>query len=215
MGVPIAWEVCEVPGRGLRSAPVRVLAELCDLGLAVAEFGPDGFLPAGDGHDDRPPLDAAGWTALLANRDRIDALGAEAGVRAVLYPHVGTVVEWPGEVRRVLDGPGILLCLDLGHLLNGLTDLGELTARAHFKNVDADFVGAVRGGRTPCTEAVQAGVYRRPDTDDIDIVGPLEGVGYYGWCVLEQDTVVDAEPAEGTGPIEDVRACGVLSGSHS
>jgi inosose dehydratase len=170
-----------------------------------------------DGYDERPALDAAGWTALLTNLDKIDALAAEAGVRAVLHPHVGTMVERPAEVRRVLDGSGIPLCLDTGHLLIGGTDPGELAARAagriahvHLKDVDADLAGAVREGRTPYAEAVRAGVYRRLGTGDIDIagiVGSLEGAGYDGWYVLEQDTVIDAEPAEGTGPIEDVRAC--------
>ncbi|TDD67705.1 inosose dehydratase [Actinomadura darangshiensis] len=170
-----------------------------------------------DGYDERPPLDAAGWTALLANLDRIGALAAEAGVRAVLHPHVGTMVERSGEVRRVLDGSAIPLCLDTGHLLIGGTDPGELAARApgriahvHLKDVDADLAGAVRDGRTPYTEAVRAGIYRPLGAGDIDIagiIGSLEGAGYDGWYVLEQDAVIDAEPAEGAGPLEDVRTC--------
>jgi inosose dehydratase len=35
------------------------------------------------------------------------------------------------------------------------------------------------------------------------IVRTLEGHGYQGWYVLEQDTVLDAEP-EGVGPVADV-----------
>jgi inosose dehydratase len=35
----------------------------------------------------------------------------------------------------------------------------------------------------------------------------LEGAGYGGWYVLEQDTILDREPDEGAGPIGDVRAC--------
>ena len=37
------------------------------------------------------------------------------------------------------------------------------------------------------------------------MVGRLERSGYRGWYVLEQDTVVDAEPDEGEGPVTDVR----------
>jgi inosose dehydratase len=36
-------------------------------------------------------------------------------------------------------------------------------------------------------------------------VGRLERSGYRGWYVLEQDTVVEAEPDEGEGPVTDVR----------
>ena len=40
------------------------------------------------GYDTRPTLDEQGWATLLANLDRIDAVAAEHGVRAVLHPHV-------------------------------------------------------------------------------------------------------------------------------
>src|SRR4029077_12182459 len=74
-----------------------------------------------DGYDTRPVLDGAGWTTLLANLDRLTGLAAAHGVHAVLHPHVGTMVERGDEVRRVLEGSGISLCLDTGHLLIGGT----------------------------------------------------------------------------------------------
>ena len=170
-----------------------------------------------DGYDERPALDADGWAALLGNLDRIAALAAGAGVRAVLHPHVGTMVERPGEVQRVLDGSGIPLCLDTGHLLIGGTDPGDLAARApgrvghvHLKDVDAALAEAVRTGRTGYTDAVRAGVYRPLGAGDIDIagiIGSLEGAGYDGWYVLEQDMILDIDPAPGAGPLTDVRAC--------
>ncbi|MEU5995293.1 TIM barrel protein [Spirillospora sp. NPDC047418] len=170
-----------------------------------------------DGYDERPALDAAGWAALLGNLDRIGAAAAEAGVRAVLHPHVGTMVERSDEVRRVLDGSGIPLCLDTGHLLIGGTDPGELAARApgriahvHLKDVDAALAEAVQAGAAPYTDAVRDGIYRPLGAGDIDIagiVGSLEGAGYDGWYVLEQDMIIDAEPPPGAGPVADVRAC--------
>lgn len=44
-GAPISWGVCEVPGWGHQLTAERVLAEMRDVGLVAAEFGPDGFLP--------------------------------------------------------------------------------------------------------------------------------------------------------------------------
>ncbi|MGI5200714.1 TIM barrel protein [Spirillospora sp. CA-108201] len=170
-----------------------------------------------EGYDERPSLDTAGWTALLTNLDRIASLAGETGVRAVLHPHVGTMVERSPEVRRVLDGSDVPLCLDTGHLLIGGTDPVELAAGAagriahvHLKDVDAELAERVRHGRTPYTEAVRAGLYRPLGAGDIDvaaIVGSLEGAGYDGWYVLEQDTVLDREPDPGAGPLADVRAC--------
>jgi len=62
-----------------------------------------------EGYDTRPELDASGWSALLANLDRAAARAAERGFTATLHPHVGTMVEGPDEVHRVLDGSGIPL----------------------------------------------------------------------------------------------------------
>ncbi|TYB46666.1 TIM barrel protein [Actinomadura chibensis] len=170
-----------------------------------------------DGYDERPALDAAGWTALLTNLDRIAALAADLGVRAVLHPHVGTMVERADEVERVLDGSGVPLCLDTGHLLIGGVDPVALAARAtgrvahvHLKDVDAALADEVQRGEVRYTDAVRTGIYRPLGAGDIDIaaiVGSLEGAGYDGWYVLEQDTVIDHEPAPGAGPAGDVRAC--------
>ncbi|MFF0526015.1 TIM barrel protein [Actinomadura nitritigenes] len=170
-----------------------------------------------DGYDERPALDAAGWAALLANLDRIAALAAESGVRAVLHPHVGTMVERADEVQRVLDGSGIPLCLDTGHLLIGGVDPGELAARVperiahvHLKDVDAGLARDVQASRIAYTDAVRKDIYRPLGGGDIDIAGivrSLEGAGYGGWYVLEQDTILDREPDDGAGPIGDVRAC--------
>jgi len=56
---------------------------------------------------------------------------------------------------------------------------------------------------------VAAGMYvplGQGDVDVASIVRSLEGAGFSGWYVLEQDYVVNAEPAEGEGPIIDARA---------
>jgi len=71
------------------------------------------------GYDARPELDRDGWETLLSNLDRVADLAAARGVRAVLHPHVGTMIEKGQEVQRVLDGSMIALCLDTGHLLIG------------------------------------------------------------------------------------------------
>ena len=69
--------------------------------------------------------------------------------------------------------------------------------------------GRVRGGDLGYAEAVRAGLYRPLGQGDVDVAGivaALSAAGYDGWYVMEQDTVLDAEPAEGAGPLEDVRA---------
>ncbi|GAA5132575.1 sugar phosphate isomerase/epimerase family protein [Pseudonocardia adelaidensis] len=167
-----------------------------------------------DGYDERPDLDADGWRTLLGNLDRLDALASAHGVRAVLHPHVGTMVENTTDVQRVLDGSSIALCLDTGHLMIGGTDPAELARQApyriahtHVKDVDLGLARQVQSGRRTYTEAVREGIYRPVGQGDVDfaaIVGHLRAEGYPGWYVLEQDTILTEEP-RGEGPLTDVR----------
>jgi inosose dehydratase len=167
------------------------------------------------GYDTRPVLDRDGWMVLLRHLDRLAELAAGRGVRAVLHPHVGTMVETGEEVQQVLDGSRISLCLDTGHLLIGGTDPAELARQAperiahvHFKDVDAHLARGVQDGRLTYTDGVREGMYRPLGSGDVDvpaIVGSLRARGYTGWYVLEQDTILTEEP-KGHGPVDDVWA---------
>ena len=169
-----------------------------------------------DGYDERPQLEPAQWRLLLDNLHRIRDLAAEQAVSATLHPHVGTLVEQAAEVERVLEDSDIGLCLDTGHLLVGGTDPVELAAtvpgrvtHAHLKDVDRALAEDVRAGRLPFTEAVRRGLFQPLGRGDVDIaalVRSLEAAGYDGWYVMEQDVVLDAEPAPGAGPVTDVQA---------
>lgn len=168
-----------------------------------------------EGYDARPVLDDTQWATLLRNLGRIRAAAGEQGIEATLHPHVGTMVETGEEVDRVLAGSDIGLTLDTGHLLVGGSDPVALAKAApervrhtHLKDVDLAVVDRVRTGELTYTEAVGAGLYAplgRGDVDIAAIVSTLEATGYDGWYVMEQDTVLDAEPAPDGGPVEDVR----------
>ena len=196
--------------------PVPEIARLLDsYDAAHADVLVLSAATGGDGYDTRPDLDESGWKTLLGNLDRLTALAAQRGVHAVLHPHVGTMVERGEEVQRVLEGSGISLCLDTGHLLIGGTDPAELTRQAperiahtHFKDVDDSIAAKVRSGRLTYTEGVRGGMYRplgRGDVDFAAIVASLRGRDYGGWYVLEQDTILTEEPHD-EGPVKDVRA---------
>jgi inosose dehydratase len=124
------------------------------------------------------------------------------------------MIERGDEVRRVLEGSAISLCLDTGHLLIGGTDPAELARQApervahtHFKDVNDQIAAQVRSGRLTYTEGVRRGMYRplgRGDVDFAAIVSRLRSRGYDGWYVLEQDTILTGEP-RGEGPVADVR----------
>jgi inosose dehydratase len=170
-----------------------------------------------DGYDARPVLDDATWQVLLTNLDRLALLASRSGVTATVHPHVGTMVETADDVGRVLAGSGIGLCLDTGHLLIGGADPVTLAAEhagrirhTHLKDVDATWARRVQSGEVTYTDAVRQGMYRplgRGDVDIAAIVGSLEGAGYDGWYVLEQDTILAGPVADADhGPAADVRA---------
>ena len=197
---------------------IEVLERYAATGARTLVLSADSVLA---GYDTRPTLDEQGWATLLTNLDRIDAVAAEHNVRAVLHPHVGTLIENGDEVQRVLEGSSISLCLDTGHLLIGGTDPAELTrqvphriAHTHMKDVDLSLARQVQSGRRTYTEAVRDGMYRPLGTGDVDvaaIVGHLRTQGYDGWYVLEQDTILIEEPP-GEGPAADVNTSAAYCG---
>jgi inosose dehydratase len=169
-----------------------------------------------DGYDTRPRLDQAQWATLLTNLGRLRDAAAAAGLVATVHPHVGTVVQTPSELRRVLDGSDVPVCLDTGHVLVGGADPVQIAAsvpdriaHVHLKDVAADIAADVRSGRITYAEGVRSGLYRplgQGDAGIAAIVTSLEKAGYRGWYVLEQDTALDAEPPAGAGPAADVAA---------
>lgn len=168
-----------------------------------------------EGYDARPVLDETQWKVLLANLDRIRDVAGEQGIEATLHPHVGTMVENAEEVDRVLSGSTIGLTLDTGHLLVGGADPVAITRAAtnrirhtHLKDVRADVAERVRAGELTYTDGVRQGLYVPLGQGDVDvaaIVRTLEDAGYQGWYVMEQDTILDAEPQAGAGPVAEVR----------
>ena len=187
----------------------------------------DAFLAAGagtlvlaaatgvDGYDERPDLDEAGWHRLLVNLARLGAAATERGIVPTLHPHVGTMIEKPAEVDRVLSGSGIALTLDTGHLMIGGNDVVALTtsapdriAHTHLKDVRADLAGQVQRGELTYTEAVAAGMYVPLGTGDVDltgILGVLHTAGYSGWYVMEQDTILSG-PEQAAAALDDIAA---------
>ncbi len=216
--------------RGLRAVGGFVPLILHDSSLDPLpgiELELDSFLAAGatrlvlsaatglDGYDARPVLSGEQWNTLLSNLDRIDAAASTRGVSASIHPHVGTMVESGADVERVLAGSAIGLCLDTGHLLIGGTDPVEFArahaprvAHVHLKDVRLEHARRVQSGELSYTDAVRLGMFVPLGEGDIDIariISSLEGAGYAGYYVLEQDTILARAPARGEGPLEDVR----------
>jgi inosose dehydratase len=183
---------------------------------AYVEAGADTLVLAADsgldGYDvKRPELDADQWNLVFQNLNRINDYAASLGIKAVLHPHVGTIIETREDVLKVVEGSQISFCLDTGHMFIGGTDpvwfSGEhakRVAHSHLKDVDAAKANRVQSGEITYYEGVVDGMYKPLGQGDVgiaDIVRNLLTSGYQGWLVLEQDLVITEEPAPGAGPL--------------
>jgi inosose dehydratase len=187
---------------------------------ALAAAGAGVFVLAADagagGYDQRGELDERQWATLLAGLDLVAERCLAHGLELVVHPHVGTMIERRAEVERLLADSEVALCLDTGHLMLGGTDPVELARgvpervrHVHLKDVDGAVAKQAADGGVGYAEAVRAGLYRPLGHGDLEVaavVEALEGAGYDGWYVLEQDITLEREPPPGAGPIEDVRA---------
>ena len=145
----------------------------------------------------------------------IDDICGEHGLEQVLHPHVQTLVETKDDISRVLDTCDVHFCLDTGHMAFGGQDPVEFAkdsmdrvGHVHLKDIRLDMVDPVLRREVTLMAATQAGIFTPLGQGDVDIMGvvqALEGAGYQGWYVIEQDTAItDGMPVEGDGPIHQI-----------
>lgn len=155
------------------------------------------------GYDGAAELSDAEWDTLFTNLDRAQRAAAAHGVVATLHPHLGTIVEKPDAVARVIEGSTIGLCLDTGHYSLGGGDPvafvrahADRIVHAHLKDVSFAISERVKAGEIDYREGVRIGMYQALGEGDArisEILDALADVNYDGWYVLEQDTVVEDE----------------------
>ena len=170
-----------------------------------------------DGYDARPVLTDVQWKTFLANLDRLSDHTASRGLVAALHPHIGTLVENTDDVQRVLDGSKVGFCIDTGHLVAAGADPVAITLanldrvkHVHLKDVNGDLAVQVQNGEIAFSDAVPQGLWTVLGTGSVDVramIDALEGNGYTGWYVLEQDLMLKNGAPEGEGPKADVRRC--------
>ena len=174
-----------------------------------------------EGYEESAGLEDDEWDELFATLAMVEEIGAKHGLSVVLHPHYGTEIESPEHVRRFLDGCDTALCLDTGHSMVGGGDPVALTEseaarirHVHLKDVDKDLAERVVSGTLPYEQAVRDGLYRPLGDGDVDVrrvLEVLDGAGYDGWYVLEQDIMLAADP--GYGPAAEVgRSLAYLKG---
>ena len=160
-------------------------------------------------------LDRPQWDELVAGLAMVDKVCDDNGLRQVLHPHVGTLVERADHISAVLDRSAVQFCLDTGHFSIGGADpvafAVENASRVglvHLKDVGMSLAPAVLAHEISLLQATKAGLFRplgRGDVDVAAVVAALEERAYGGWYVLEQDTTVDEALAGSAQPAVEVK----------
>lgn len=172
-------------------------------------------IPSTGAFEQTAELDDGEWQKLFESLRLVEEICARQGVGIALHHHFGTVIERDDQLRRFLEGCDMGLCLDTGHLVLGGSDpveiaglAGERVSHLHLKDVDRDLATRVGARELGYKEGASRGMFRPLGDGDVDVrevIRLVQASGYGGWYVLEQDTVVEAEPGEGEGPVVNVR----------
>jgi inosose dehydratase len=203
----------------LHEAPERALEAIRRHADRLVAAGADVLVLAaalpGDSYDRHERLNDTAWSALVESLRAADQEVSRRGLTLAFHPHAGTAIERAEDLSRLIEGSDVGLCLDTGHLFLGgaepvevLRAAGARVRHVHLKDVARPIAERVRSGRLPYAAAVRSGLYRPLGEGHLDIaavVQRLNATGYEGWYVLEQDTVLTAEPGPHGGPADSAR----------
>ena len=148
---------------------------------------------------DRPVMGEEEWAPYLDRLSRLGDWMEARGVRIAFHHHMGTVIEKPHDIGRLMAGTSdsVGLLLDTGHLTLAGGD-PSATARdwahrinhVHAKDVRADVMARVLTERWSFLDAVLGGVFTVPGDGCVDFAAalrPLADAGYAGWLIVEAE----------------------------
>jgi inosose dehydratase len=208
------YEGTELGPRGYFGEGGVLRERLGDLELVGAfveiRFGEDGL---GELHRTLDVLEGFDAKAVLCDKGprdgdvdlegvrRAAAAVRERGFEPTFHHHMGTRVQTPAEIERLLEGADVALLLDTGHLtagggdpVAGMRGWRERINHLHVKDVRLD----VLRGHADWDDTWRAGAFCELGTGDADLAGFFAELGGYdGWLVVEQDWVPgpDEDPA--------------------
>ncbi|MDA8358111.1 MAG: sugar phosphate isomerase/epimerase [Actinomycetota bacterium] len=144
-------------------------------------------------------LDAPAWSALVSRLERAAERVRRRGFEPTFHHHLGTYVETPDEIERLLEDTDIGLCLDTGHLLAAGGDPVELFGRwegrinhLHLKDCHRAVVARVVASDGPVRAIWSDRAFCALGSGDLDVEGLLGAIrssSYSGWLVIEQDVI--------------------------
>ncbi|GIH61371.1 sugar phosphate isomerase/epimerase family protein [Microbispora siamensis] len=158
---------------------------------------PERFARPGMPADPRLSLPDGDWPAYAGRIGEAAARCRDRGLEPVFHHHLGTDVETPEEVERLLDLTDVSLCLDTGHLwlaggnpVAAIRDWSSRIRQVHVKDASRDVLARIRASGGDLWDLVAAGGFPPLGQGDLDlpaVLAELRRSGYEGWIVIEQD----------------------------
>ncbi len=150
--------------------------------------------------DCKPVMTDKEWKELCLGLNRLGAIALEYGISLVYHHHMGTVVQTPEEIDRLMAGtdPKLFsLLYDTGHLAymgaDYLDVLKKHVARikhVHLKDIRPDVVAEVKKNHLSFLQGVRKGTFTVPGDGCIDfapIFEELDKADYKGWLLVEAE----------------------------
>jgi inosose dehydratase len=157
-------------------------------------------LPARAAQNRSAGLTAEQWRHFGAGLTRVVTHCRDRGYEPAFHPEIGTYVEAPWEIERVLEVSDIGLCLETGHMMLGggdpaaiLRSWPERINHVHLKDALLSVMKGIVDDSAAVTEAWSREAFCPLGSGDLDVEGILAGlrtVGFQGWLVVEQDTLL-------------------------
>lgn len=150
---------------------------------------------------------AIDWPRLADGVTRAARRARERGYEPVFHHHMGSRIESPVEIERLLELTDVGLLLDTGHLLaaggdpvEGLRDWRDRIGHLHLKDVRLEVLRASASWE----EAWRSGVFCELGQGDVQLeefLAELTASRYGGWVVVEQDRFA-ASAEDGAAAVE-------------
>ena len=146
-----------------------------------------------------PGLEPGEWPGYAARVQQATDRCRDAGFEPAFHHHLGTYVETPEDVERLLELTDVQLCLDTGHLLlaggdpvTALRDWAGRVGHVHVKDGDRAILARALADGVDLRELMGRGGFAPLGEGELDLPGvvrALDEIGYTGWVIIEQDTL--------------------------
>ncbi|TDR56167.1 2-keto-myo-inositol dehydratase [Halomonas ventosae] len=146
-----------------------------------------------------PRMSKEGWKTLIPRLNQVADYCLEQGVQIAYHHHLGTVIETPAEIERLMaeTKPSVGLLLDSGHLVGAGGDpvaaqqqYADRIVHVHCKDIRREVLEDVRNRDLSFLDGVLNGMFTVPGDGYIDYVPLFRGLresGYEGWMVVEAE----------------------------